>query len=424
VTVDGVHFEQSTCYQRYTIEIYQHFVVLAGRNNIRLPANVDATLSHMIEFLLSVRRPDGTIPAIGDMDGGWLLPLVRRSADDARGIFATAATMFDRRDFAWAAGGSTPEVVWFLGVDGLIELDALQPSPPAGDASRIFATGGYAVMRDGWDVDAHQMITDIGPLGCPVSAGHGHADLLSIQCAVAGKACLVDAGNYCYTSESRWRDYFRSTAAHNTVMIDGQGQADPAGPFGWRVRPHVLLREWRSNPELDYLDAEHDAYGHLDDPVVHRRRLLFVKPRYWIVVDDLVGAATHQVDLVFQFAPIFVTLGPEPWARARTPSGSVLWVAPFGSVPLRATLRSGDGEPIRGWIAPDYGQREPAPALLYTTTTALPMRILTLLLPDPQSLLTPPVVTARYDDAGLPTGLVFERSGESVHIEERAIYQS
>ena len=89
-----------------------------------------------------------------------------------------------------------------------------------------FATGGYAVMRDGWDDEANQMIVDVGPLGCPVSSGHGHADLLSIQCAIVGEPCLVDAGNYCYTSEAEWRDFFRTTAAHNTVMIDGRSQCE------------------------------------------------------------------------------------------------------------------------------------------------------------------------------------------------------
>ena len=114
-------------------------------------------------------------------------------------------------------------------------------------------------MRNRWDRDAHQMIVDIGPLGCPVSGGHGHADLLSIQCAIFGEPCLVDAGNYCYTPQADWRDYFRSTEAHNTVSVDGQSQSEAAGPFGWRSRPRVRLREWHSTPELDFLDAEHDA---------------------------------------------------------------------------------------------------------------------------------------------------------------------
>jgi hypothetical protein len=180
-------------------------------------------------------------------------------------------------------------------------------------------------MRNQWDDDASQMIVDIGPLGCPGSSGHGHADLLSVQCAIFGEPCLVDGGNFCYTPDSEWRDFFRSTASHSTLVIDGRTQSEPAGPFAWRERPRVRLREWHSSPELDFLDAEHDAFSRRGDPIVHRRRILFVKPRYWILVDDLVGTSTHQVDLTFQFAPLQVALGPDRWARVETPRGHALW---------------------------------------------------------------------------------------------------
>ena len=179
-------------------------------------------------------------------------------------------------------------------------------------------------MRSGWEADAHQAIIDIGPIGCPVSGGHGHADLLSVQCSIFGEPCLVDAGTYSYAGESQWRDFFRSTAAHSTVMVDGANQAEPAGAFGWKGQPRVRLREWHSTPEFDFLDAEHDGYLSLPDPVVHRRRVIFVKPGYWILIDDLSGAAHHQIDLTFQFGQLDVTLGTHPWARAQTPGGRVL----------------------------------------------------------------------------------------------------
>jgi hypothetical protein len=304
-----------------------------------------------------------------------------------------------------------------LGTDGLAQFDDLTPHQPTRTASRIFATGGYAVMRDGWDDGANQMIVDVGPLGCPVSSAHGHADLLSIQCGAAGQPYVVDAGNYCYTPEAEWRNFFRSTGAHNTVMIDGQSQCEPAGPFRWRRRPRVLLREWRSNPDLDFLDAEHDAFCNLSDPVVHRRRVLFIKPRYWLIIDDLVGKSRHRVDLIFQFAPMRVTLGPPAWTRARAQSGAVLWIGSFGSTNLEPALRSGDRHPMRGWIAPDYGLREPAPALVVTATAFLPQRILTMMIPDPQGSSTPPDLNALFDDDGMPVGVAFDRSRESVRFD-------
>jgi heparinase II/III-like protein len=421
VSTDGVHFEQSTCYQQYTADIYVHFLLLSARNEFALPATVGDCVTRMIEFLLAVRQPDGSIPAIGDADGGALLPLSRRSPRDCKGLFATGAAMFRRPEFAWAAGTLAPDVIWLLGADGMRTFDALRPASPSGPASRVFPEGGYAVMRHGWDANAHQMIVDIGPLGCPVSSGHGHADLLSVQVSIFGEPCLVDAGNYCYTTESEWRDFFRGTSAHNTVTVEGQSQSTTAGPFGWRSRPRVRLREWHSTPELDFLDAEHDAFRTRGEAILHRRRVLFVKPGYWIVVDDLSGASQHQLNLTFQFAPMQVTLGPNRWARAQTPRGRALWVGPFTSGAVKTTLRRGELRPIRGWVAPDYGQRLAAPTLVYGITSALPCRVLTLLLPDAQALSSPPAVRLIYDAQGLPAGLLFERSGESVRVDERAV---
>src|SRR4029079_15755340 len=97
-----------------------------------------------------------------------------------------------------------------------------------------------------------------------------------------------------------------------------------------------------STPWRYFLTAEHDAFSREDDPIVHRRRILFVKPRYWIVVDDLLGVSRHQVDLTFQFALSTLVLGPNRWARAETPQGRVLWIGPFASAAVRPIVKSGD----------------------------------------------------------------------------------
>jgi hypothetical protein len=414
---DGVHFEQSTCYHRYTIEIYLHFLLLADRNGIAIPRRVTDAVARMIDVLIAVRRPDGSIPVIGDADGGTLLPLARRAQHDSRGVFAVAAVMFRRPDFAWASEGAAPEVPWLLGTGGLETFEAIRPACPEGAASRMFSTGGYAVMRTGWDLDAHQMIVDAGPLGCPASSGHGHADLLSVQCSVFGEPCLVDAGTYCYTTEPEWRNFFRGTAAHSTIQLDGLSQSAPDGPFRWTRRPRVRLRRWQSTPDVDLLDAESNAFLTLPDPVVHRRRVMFVKPRYWIIVDDLAGRSTHRVELMFQFAPIAVALDSSAWARARTTKGALLWIGAFASSPLQTTLRSGELLPIRGWVSPDYGQRLPAPMLIYSCDAPLPWRVVTVLLPTREGACAPPSVLVIHDEAGLPGGLMFEDSDEFVRID-------
>ena len=418
---DGVHFEQSTCFHRYAVDVYLLFLLLAARQQMEVPSAVTERVQRMLEFVLAVRMPDGTVPSVGDSDDGCLLPLASRSSADPGGRFAVAAVLFQRTDFAWAARSAAPELAWIMGREGLQAFDGLRQEPPACAPSRIFPSGGYAVMRTGWTRHAHQMIVDVGGLGCPDGSTNGHADLLAIQCSIFGEPLIVDPGTHCYGGDSRWRDFFRSTAAHSTIVVDGASQAEPAGSFGWHRRPRVRLREWHSTTDVDFLDAEHDGYATLHDPVVHRRRVIFIKPSYWILVDDLSGTGRHDVALAFQFANSRVTLGAHPWARASTPGGECLWISPFPSAPAQPSLKCGVPAPIRGWIRPESTRLSPAPMLIYSFAVALPWRIVTLLLPDRQGLSVPPAVRPIFDADGLPHGFVFERPRRTVRFDDRAV---
>lgn len=418
VSADGVYFEQSTCYQRYTAEFYLHFLILSARLGGSVPVTVAERVKRSLDFLLAVEWPDGSLPQIGDADGGSLLPLVPRAPDDCRGIFAVAAAFFSRPDYAWAAGGVTPELLWLLGPAGVRAFDSLRPAPPATTPSRNFPQGGYVVMRGAWDRNAHQLIFDVGPLGCSVSGGHGHADLLSIQCAAFGAPCVIDPGTYGY-ADAYWRDYFRSTAAHSTVTVDGMSQAIPDGPFKWRRRPRARLRRWISTDAFDLADADHDAYQCLSDPVLHRRRVLFVKPRYWVVVDDLDATAEHRIDLRFQFGPMDVMLGPDGWVAARRSAHRECRILVSATAPLQADLVAGRQQPTAGWVSPDYGRRVPAPTLTFSTVVRLPLRIVTLIVPMDHPFAAPAVVAATPEHRRID--LVFEHGLETLHISDEDI---
>jgi hypothetical protein len=394
---DGVFFEQATAYQRYTIDFYLHFLILAERNDVPVPPDVRDVVTRMLDFLLRVSAPDGSMPSIGDADGGWLLPLVRRAPSDARGTFSVAAALFNRSDYLWAAGGATPEVLWLLGSAAWNRLKTLEPRPPSGSPSALFPDGGYAVMRSDWTREAHQLILDVGPMGCGFTGAHGHADLLSIQCSVFGEPYLIDPGTFCYTPDRTWRDYFRGSSAHSTVTVDGLPQAEPRGPFAWESRPEVTIRNWSSTSEGDLVDASHDAYGRLPDPVRHRRRVLFVKPRFWVVVDDLSGTAEHLIDLRFQFNAGALDASDDRWVAARGRRGDGLALASFAEAPLVRRVVEGELGPPQGWISTHYGRRHPAPMVIYSTRCRLPMRITTLLMPYERSGVRRPQVSVTHE---------------------------
>ena len=350
------------------------------------------------------------------------------ASDDFSAVFSTAAALLGRGDLARPPRrtfGCSAETLWLMGGDGLDRVDALGALDARGGrngGSRLFPDGGYAVMASDGPGDGHQLIFDVGPIGCPVTAGHGHADLLSIQATVFGQPCLVDPGTFCYTMDSRWRDYFRSAAAHSTLIVDGQSPARPAGPFSWQERPAARLRQWQSGDGLDYADAEHDGYCRLADPVVHRRRVLFVKPRFWIIVDDLAGSKDHTFDLRYQFAPGYsIDMEHAPWISAHRPSGQGLLTIVHATTPIRPRAIKGCMEPIGGWVSPEFGVRLPAPGIGYRAGGRLPIRIATLMFPV-ESIGTPlPRVSPLMGEGPSLRGFALDGGREFLIIDDQEI---
>src|SRR5437870_3163445 len=155
VLSDGVYFERSTCYQRYTVDIYLHFLILSSQAGLEVASIVSERVRSMLDFLVTLRHPDGSMPNIGDADGGWLLPLSRSRPEDFRATFSTAAVLFKDPVYARAAHELAPDTVWLLGTSAVEIFEALQPSPQESDTCRVFTVGGFAVMRSGWDGNSH-----------------------------------------------------------------------------------------------------------------------------------------------------------------------------------------------------------------------------------------------------------------------------
>jgi hypothetical protein len=150
--------------------------------------------------------------------------------------------------------------------------------------------------------------------------------------------------------------------------------------------------------------------------------VIFVKPGYWLVVDDLQGGAEHQIEVTFQFAPdVRMASGPEPWIRAETRRGHTLWLLPVASTRVETVICCGELDPPRGWVSSDYGQREPAPAVVFSATARLPWRAMTILVPVAGPSAEPPAVATLHDAHGRPSGVRFNAPERSVHFNDESV---
>ncbi len=139
VQADGVYFEQSSYYHRYTTDFYIHLAVLLQVNGQTLPRELKPKLELLLDHLMYITRPDGTTPLFGDDDGGRLVMLDNRPANDFRSLLSTGAALFDRGDYKFVSGGAAEETLWLLGVEGLRRFDRSEAQQPEKNQSS-FAT--------------------------------------------------------------------------------------------------------------------------------------------------------------------------------------------------------------------------------------------------------------------------------------------
>ncbi len=377
VREDGSHFEQSIFYHRYSVEFFLCAGILADRNGTAFPWEYRSRLEKMVEFLCYTAWPSGSHVSIGDSDGGRAIPFGKFDAEDHRPAISTAAVYFRRGDFRRAAGGLREQTLWLLGAAAGAEFASLDAASPSA-ASRTFAGAGIVTMRSDWSGAAKFLTFDVGPQGMR-SSGHGHADALSVNCAANGVEWLVDPGTYVYSASRVWRDFFRSTPAHNTIAVDGMDQAERVDWFKWRNLPAVTLEQSYSFASLDYAAASHNGYQRLDAPVIHRRHVVFVKPDYWLISDELAGRGRHQINVFFHFAP-GVSVEPAQQGWLATKGSEKFLLVPLASG-LNFCLVYGSESPIQGWYSSDYGRRKPAYALVGEIETTVPAEFGWLLWP-------------------------------------------
>ena len=205
-----------------------------------------------------ITRPDGTTPLFGDDDGGRLVMLDNRPANDFRSLLSTGAVLFDRGDYKFVAGAAAEETFWLLGAEGLRRFDDLEARTPAKESVE-FRDGGYYVMRDGWSATSNYLLFDCGPHGM-ANCGHAHADALAIELAAHGQTLLVDPGTFTYTGAREMRDWFRSSAAHNTLTVDRESSSIPADTFSWKTNTSCERLAWIEHPRFTYVAGRHSGY--------------------------------------------------------------------------------------------------------------------------------------------------------------------
>jgi Heparinase II/III-like protein/Heparinase II/III N-terminus len=366
VQKDGVYFEHASYYHRYTTDFYLHALLLARAGGIALPPGVSKGLGRLLDHLMWITRPDGRSTLYGDDDGGRLLTLHQRDADDFRDTLQVGAALQGEGRWKWAAGQAAPELLWLLGPEGLEAYDRLTPVEPD-SVVRRFSSSGLVVLRDGWKERSGYVFVDAGPHGA-MNYVHAHADALSFEYASHGVTWIVDPGTYTYTKDAALRDHFRSSSGHNTLVVEGQSQSQPNGPFSWAQVAVTTLQEVTATAEGAICIGEQNGYERLDPPVRHQRSVQLLRrpdspsESYLLIEDRAASAGSYRYELRFHFAPDCKPGRSNGRFVVHHPNGPQLAVA------IWLVDHTRRGTPLSigvedGWVSREYARRVPAPVV-------------------------------------------------------------
>jgi uncharacterized heparinase superfamily protein len=366
VLSDGVGFEASLGYPGLALEIFLIAWWVCRTKGRPLSAAYEKRLRQMLVVSLAVRHPDGRIPAFGDADDGRVLP-------------ATPARAFTHDHLLWAGAAllGTPrpsadlpnaEVAWNYGPAAWAAARHAPPTAPRRSAA--FAKGGIYVLA----AAGTHVVVRCGDVGQNGNGGHAHNDLLSYELS-HNVPIIVDPGTYIYSGDPKARDEFRATAAHNTVVVNGEEQ-NPI-PHGQlfrltQVATPTLVR-WEASADAVTLVASHDGYRRLTPPVDHRRRFHLDRSSGELkVTDELHGSGAARAECRLHLATGIDSRLTGTRAEL------------FGG---EATIEF-DGEEVlvsleEGWVSPRYGVRVRAPVLVARLAGRLPLELSHTIKPNP-----------------------------------------
>jgi uncharacterized heparinase superfamily protein len=246
-------------------------------------------------------------------------------------------------------------------------IAALRPAPAPVPGTRdgrllvLPATGLVRATAGGW-----HLLAEVGPPCPPSLPAHAHADTFGCLVHVDQAPLLIDTGTSTYEpGPVRRRE--RSTAAHNTVQVDGADSTEVWGVFRAGRRARVSGLSVRSDSSAITFEAVHDGFRRLRGRPLHRRRWSLSSGG--LRVEDLVsGRGRHEIVIRWQLAAGSSARVAGPVCALITGPAGDFSVAIAGTGPVYLTVETRP-------VAAGFGSTADAPVLTCRMDSALPARV-------------------------------------------------
>lgn len=301
---DGGNVEYMFGYYPFETHIFRDTYLLCKQNNIRYPSALLPGLEKMAAYIASVSQPNATMPQVNDsfeMPTGTILTTVNELLAKNRRSLKGKSTYFPDTQL------------------GIIRREG---------------------SGNSWYLLAYP---------ASVIGAHAHAGRLAFNFWLNGSPVLTDSGcpNYDNPKLVSW---YRTSRAHNTVLIDGKSDEATSGKLLWVGKRDTGNRivNWGEKDSLTYCRMISPATESVNNTVSWSRSLVLVKNKFLVLYDRFDASGEHNYEVLFHFSPAEVSV-QEKRKALLLPGKSSLAILPadpsmIGSVSIEEGILSLNGK--------------------------------------------------------------------------------
>ena len=319
---DGALMENSPYYHFYVLDKYSQIYNYSKSYQVHIKDDFDVIFDKMVNYGKYILKPNLEVPMIGAS---------LYDIKSSKGELSNIAKDSPELHYVLTKGeyGTRPE-----------------------KRNVFFEDTGQTIMRSGWgegeefEKQAH-LIYNIGSY----RTLHSDYDALSFTLYSGGKNILIDSGLYSY-EKSDLNEYFDSTKAHNTIVVDGKDQLPGIVNKGDFIEGDGFVQQ----------SASHNLYP----GVTHFRSISLLGKEDVLVVDKIVSKEKHTYSQMFHLDPDLKIILNKGIADVVSGEGEgVVQIRQLNDTAVASEVKKAEGDPVEGWCSYEYEKKVPCESLAF-----------------------------------------------------------